>query len=379
MRLPKFRLIEEKLMIRRLRRANGLKSTLLAIVIAAAYSSTVLALDPPAGKDVAEIIVVGNQRRTADEIRAKMNTRPGQRYNELTAQEDVGRLLAQGWFLSNGVALTPRPRMADGKLAVFVEVSELPNTVQAIIFNGANHFSADELKKLTNLTVGTPMSPAVNMAARQAILRKYHEDGRLWAGVYLTEGSRLDDTRVVFDILEGPTAKISSIDIEYFGAATSGVSNQRLKTQIQSSRAYLGTLIGGEFDPGLLNLDVVKLAKYHQNLGYLDAKVQRELVWSNDHRSVKVIFHIQEGKRFKVGKVQIDGCSAAKEESLLTFTDLRAGDYYDKLVVQGDQDRLKKYHGYRGRLVEVLETIAESGDGVVSVHYQIVDAYGQRR
>jgi outer membrane protein insertion porin family len=358
-------------MIRMPRGMNGLKAALLAILIVAGLAPCLLAVDqPPAGKEVAEVIVSGNRRRSTEEILAKMNTRPGLRYSEVTAQEDVGRLLREGWFLANGVTLTPQER-PDGKLTVYVTVTELPNTVQSIVYNGANHLGPDELKKLTNLAIGMPMSPAVNQAARQAILRKYQENGRIWAGVTLTEGGRLEDTRIVFDIIEGPTAKISSIDIEHFGPSTSEISESRLITQLNSSRAYLGTLIGGEYEPGKLDSDVVKLSDYFQKLGYLNVKVQRELIWSPDHRSVKIIFHVEEGKRFTVGRIQIDGNKSQPEEKLIGFTDLRAGDYYDKFKAQADLDRIKKFLGYQGRFVQTRETLAEGGDGVVNVHYQI--------
>jgi Flp pilus assembly secretin CpaC len=266
-----------------------------------------------AGKEVAEVFVSGNRRRMTEEILARLNTRPGLRYSEVTRQEDVGRLLREGWFLSNGVALTPWER-PDGKLTVYVRVTELPNTVQSIVFNGANHLGPDELKKLTNVAIGTPMSPVVNRAARQAILRKYQENGRIWAGVTLTEGGSLDDTRIVFDIIEGPTAKISGIDIEHSGPDSSEIS--KLITQLNSARAYIGTMIGDEYEPGKLDNDVVKLSDYFQKLGYLDVKVQRELIWSPDHRSVKVIFHVEEGKRFKVGRLQVDGNKSQPEEPI---------------------------------------------------------------
>src|SRR5205823_647573 len=104
------------------------------------------------------------------------------------------------------------------------------------------------------------------------------------------------------------------------------------------------------------------------NLGFLDAKVQRELIWSDDHRSVKVIFHVEEGKRYTVAKIQIDGNRTHTEEKLLGFTDLRQGDFYDDFVVQGDLERIKQYHGYQGRFVNARKTILEAGDGVVNVH-----------
>ena len=353
-------------MIRMPRGTIGWRLALVALLVSA---SRIFA-EPPAGKEIAEVIVQGNHLRTTDQILSRMNTKPGKRYSDTTAQEDVGRLLAEGWFPTNGVqvAIQDRP---DGKIAVIVSVTELPSTVQEILYRGADHISKSELEKLTSLKRGMPMSPAFNQNARLSILRKYQEQGRYWATVHLTEGTKLQDSRVVFDIAEGPKVKISSIDFKFFGTVSGDTSTGRLRTQITSSRAYLGVLIGGDFNPMMLDADIVKLGEYYHNLGYLEARIQRELQWSNDNRSVTLIFHIEEGSRYKVGKVQIDGNKVHGEVKLLGYTDLRAGDTYDKYVVQADVRRIRDYYGYQGRAVTVRETSNHAGDGIVNVHYQI--------
>jgi outer membrane protein assembly factor BamA len=347
------------------------KAAMLAVAMVLATVADARA-ESPSGKEIAEVVVQGNRLRSTQEILAKVMSRPGQKYSEVTATEDVGRLISQGWFPPSGVQLSTKER-EDGKVIVYVSVSELPNTVEEIVYRGAQHLSKDELDKLTGLKRGAPMSPASNQAARQNILRKYQENGRQWASVHLREGGRLEDRRVVFDIAEGPSGKISSIDIEFFGPVSGDISAGRLRTQLQSSRSYLGTLIGGEFNPVLIEMDIVKLSDYYHHLGYLDARVQRELIWSDDHRSVKVIFHIEEGKRYKVGKVQVDGNKTHKEEELLGFTDLREGDYFDHFTAQNDLDRIKKFEGFRGRQVIARAAHHQAGDGVVNVHYEITE------
>jgi len=341
--------------------------TFVAVLGAVTFA---ISAEPPAGKEIAEVVVQGNRLRTTQEILAKMNSRSGQRYSEIMATDDVGRLLAQGWFPPNGVQLATSER-PDGKITVIVNVNELPSTVREIIYRGVDHISSGDLEKLTGLKRGMPMSPSSNQAARQAIVRKYQEMGRLWAGVQLVEGDKIEDTRVVFDVAEGPTAKISGIEFKFFGPTSGDVSIGRLRTQITSSRAYLGTLIGGEYNPAQIENDITKLTEYYHNLGYLDTRIQRELIWTEDHRSVKVTFHVQEGPRYKIGKVQIDGNKVHNEETLLGYTDLREGDSYDKFVVQADMRRIKDFYGYQGRPIIAREVFHQSGEGVVNVHIAI--------
>lgn len=327
------------------------------------------AAEPPSGKEIAEVVVRGNRLRTTEQIIAKMNSKPGRRYTEVAAQEDVGRLIAEGWFPPDGVKLSTLER-GDGRIAVIITVSELPSSVQQVTYRGANHMSRDDLDKLTGIKRGMPMSPPFNQAARQSIIRAYHEKGRYWVGVQLTKGGAITDSEVVFDIAEGPVAKVSSIKFEFFGPTSGDVSAGRLRTQIQSSSSIVG-VIGGDYNPVQLEQDLTKLAEYYHSLGYLNARVQRELIWSADKRSVTVVFHVDEGKRFKIDKVQIDGNKAFKEVQLLGYTDLRTGDSYDRFVIQGDLRRLRDFYGYQGRNVVARETYTQTGDALVNVHYQI--------
>lgn len=353
-------------MIRMLRSMNCWR---LAVALLALAALPHAHAEQPVGKEIAEVVVQGNRLRTSQEILAKMNTRPGQRYSEVTAQEDVGRLLKQGWFPTNGVQLATQP-MNDGRITVYVQVTELPSTIQRIHYRGAEHFSPSDLDKMTGLKRGSPMSPAFNQAARQSLIRAYHEKGRYWTSVHLTKGNKIEDNEVIFDIAEGPVVKVGGVEFKFFGPTSGDISTGRLRTQIQSSKAIIG-LIGGDFNPVLLEQDLSKIAEYYRNLGYLDVRVQRELIWSEDHRSVKIVFHIEEGNRYRVDQLQIDGNKVYDQHTLLGFTDMRKGDPYDKFVIQADVRRIRDYYGRRGRPVTVRESLHQSGDSQVHVVYQI--------
>jgi outer membrane protein insertion porin family len=349
---------------------SRLSSTITTAVLAAMIAGGPVFADSPAGKEIVEVIVQGNRIHTREQIVAQIDTRSGGRYDPRTALEDVNRLLALGWFPPSGIGVSTQVR-EDGKVIVYFTLNELQNTIKEIVYRGAAHLSKDELEKLTNLKVGAPMNPAVVQQARHSILRKYEEQGRHWATVAILEGNNERDTRVFFDIAEGPKTKIGGIDFSFFGPSSGDISTGRLRVQITSSRAYLGTLIGGDFSPVLVEQDAAKIGELYHNIGYLDVRVQRELAWSQDNRTVKIIFHIEEGPRYKVAKIQIDGSKDLEEAKLLGYANLHIGDYYSQIQVKADQELIKNFYGYRGYLVRVNETVHQAGDALVNVHYQI--------
>jgi outer membrane protein insertion porin family len=350
----------------RISRAIAWEFALLALISAPSQSTA----EPAGGKEIGEIVVQGNRIRPSAQILAMMELKPGQPYRDEIAQSDVGRLLAQAWFRPNGVQLFVNER-PDERLTVIVRVIEFEKNIQRITFIGAEHLSKEERERLTDLKTGGSMSPAKNQQARLALMRAYHEKGRCWANVRLAKGGDESDDEIVFDIAEGPVVNVRNIKFEYYGPTSGDTNTFRLRTQIESSRSLLG-LIGGDFNPIQLDMDIIKLTEYYRKMGYLYARIQRELIWSKDHRDVTIVFHIEEVKRYRVGRLQI-GRTENEQMKLLAYVDLHAGDYYDKAVIQADIDRLRDYYGYRGRNVVVRDDVYATGDGVVNVHYRIED------
>lgn len=335
--------------------------------------------DPPAGKIVAEVLVSGNRIRPTNEILAVFGLRPDQAYIEENIRSGTDKLYAKGWFTPNGIELRTVER-PDGKINVILYVTELTNFIEEIKYVGADHLSKTELDQLTGLRIRMPMSPHMNQQARLNILRKYQELGRIHASVTLREGTKLEDRKVIFDIVEGPVVKIDDIDFKFVGRHDSGITSGRLREQLTISRSRVGGLFGGDYNPSQIDFDAMKLTEYYHGLGFLDARVSRELTHSADHRYVNVTFFIEEGQRYKVGRVQISGNKSFSEQKLLEYTDLRENGYYDRKTISADLRRIRDLYGYTGRAVGVREEHPEPepGKAVVQVHYEVMEAQPTR-
>jgi outer membrane protein assembly complex protein YaeT len=353
-----------------------------AVLIVAAVLGGLLALRasrdvqaaPPAGKEIAEVLVSGNKVRATADIQTVFGLRPGQPYLEESIRGGIDRLYGKGWFTPNGIELRTVER-PDGRINIILYVTELTNFIEDIQYKGAEHLNRTELDQLSGLRVRMPMSPHLNQQARLNILRKYQEMGRVHASVNIVEGTRLDDRRVIFDIVEGPVVQIGSIDIEFVGKHESGISAGRLKEQLTISSAKLAGFIGGDYRPPQIEYDTQKLTEYYHALGFLDARVSREIKHSDDHRRVHVTFFVWEGPRYKVGRVQISGNTTFPEKKLLEYTDLRENAWYDRHTISADLRRIRDVYGYTGRAVGVREEHPEPerGKGIVHVHYQVME------
>jgi outer membrane protein assembly complex protein YaeT len=346
--------------------------SLLRLVILSLFAVSVAAGLPhlaqaqtPTDKVIADVVIRNNKLITTDKIRNTIKTRPDAKYNHATVQNDVTALMATKSFqdVRAGYQIT-----ADNKVIVTFDVVELPSVVTDIKFEGAKHAKDDELMSLSGLQRGVPLNPVANKLAVHAIQRYYQEKGRIYAHVELIEGGNQGDTRVVFRITEGPEVKVKSVKF----TGNTFVSAERLRTQTQTSRSFLGA-VGGTYNPMLIEMDAQKLEEYYRTFGYHEVKVGREIIPSEDARYVSVVFHIHEGPRFKVRDVEVVGANAFPTEQVKGVTKLKSGDTYDKNVVQADLRNVNDLYGYSGRRVNAREEVIYNAPGEVTVQYQLTE------
>ncbi len=331
--------------------------TICAVCLAQSQQARVL---------VDDVIPQGNRFVPTQKIISLIKTRPGVEYKDDVVQEDVRRLYDTHLFQN---IKTLKEDVGNNKVKVYFIVAEFPSTVQEVVYQGAKHLKPDELDSITGIRKGTPLNPIANQMARQAILRHYNEQGHMWAGVELLEGDKPGDTRVVFNITEGPIARVRSISF----TGNTFVYGPRLNTQIDSSHAIFG-MLGGKFDPERASHDVSKLEEYYKSYGFHLVRVSRELKWTEDFRMVDLIFHIQEGPRFRVAAVQVDGNKIFNQDELLAPLTVHPGEFYEKRKTEADVKTIQDKYGYNGYPVTVREEdFARSLEqpGEVAVHYVV--------
>jgi outer membrane protein assembly factor BamA len=343
--------------------ARRLAAVLLALLIGAAVG---LAQTPAVKAIVADVIPTGNRQVPTQRITSLLKTRPGAEYSQATVDEDVRELYKTNAFRNVEVRLQDA---GEGRLVVYFILTEHPNRIEEIRYEGAKHIKKDDLDAVTGLRVGAPLNPVANQVAARAIERKYvQEKGRLFAKVELVEGGKPTDTRVVFRITEGEPVKVSSI--EFTGVHF--VSEARIRTQLQSSRAFLNA-IGGDYNPIMVEQDLAKLIEYYKTFGFHDVRITRELQWEGDLSRVRLVFHVEEGRRYRLGTMQIDGPAGIPQDQMGALLLGKEGEFYDHNVVKANATILKDFRGYRGVEATVRPELTFKPNGEVDVRYEMIE------
>lgn len=351
----------------------------VALTVAAPPPVAAQSSDSPAGRKISDVFVLDNSIRTTQHVLAKLQSvRKGSTFTEHGANRDVALLLATGWFAPNGVEMKTSVA-ADDTVTVFVRVKELASVVREINFVGAQHYNESSLLDLTpQLRKGAPLNPARNRQAAAAITQKMREDGRYYATCTLTSGGSPADEVVTFSIVEGPVVRVGAV--EYRGNSVRfETGSGRLSTVAKARGPMFGfpTVITPTFTPQLLDVDRKALLAHYHQLGFLDAMIDAEVVpTSYDLSTVKIVYHIHEGKPYTVNAVRIEGNTVYSEKELRKYIGQEAGKVYDDIVVQQDAQRLSKWYGSGGYEVRVIpEQFAVPGKpNTVDVCYRVLEA-----
>ncbi|CAN5506373.1 N/A [soil metagenome] len=343
-----------------------------AMIIMVCSGAPLFAAETPVGKTIAEVQVIGLKLRPKEHVIAKMTSRPGKAYEEATITEDVRRLIGTGWFEQGQVRIETSIDK-DSKVTVYVVVKELKSIVKDIKFIGAQHLSDDEMLRLADIRKGSAADPTFNEMAAQRIQNKLKDDGRYFATVSVAEGNKADDTRVVFNIVEGPVVKVRYVHFQ----GNKQVPSDRMAAKLTLAGPLWGTLrlMNSKFQPLQLSMDKEKLLDYLHQLGHLEARVQEEIIPGRDLSSVDITFHIDEGPVYMLRGYRFEGNTLYTSEKLKTLIEIKPGERYDRLKTAIDEKRLETFYGFRGYDVHIKHEhfVVPEKPGTVDIVFRVYE------
>jgi outer membrane protein assembly complex protein YaeT len=317
---------------------------------------------------VSDVIIQGNRTVPSEYIKNQMKTRVGKEYVPETLQDDIRGLFATRQF---GNVWSDVVKEGANRVKVFVYIRDYPTTVEKVTYRGNHNLSNDDLETITGIRKGSPLNPMANKIACRRIIQRYNEDGRPFASCELLKGGEPGDTEVAFNIFEG--SKVRVHDISFTG--NTFVSGPVLAQRINSSQQFLHIPgLGGTFNKLMAENDVHELIKYYRAFGYHDVKVNLEPIYSGDGSEVSLVFHIQEGVRYRVADTpHVVGVKTAAPEALEAIGKMKAGEFYDQAKIEGDTKRITDYIGYKGVKADIqpIPVFSPEHPGIVNVNYEV--------
>lgn len=276
-----------------------------------------------------DIIVTGNNRIEADAIMRHIKTKPGETYIPKNLSDDLKAIYAMGYFEDIRVEYEDTPQ---GRLIEFI-VQEKP-TIRQIKYKGNHVYDDEEIAEVLTIKSGS----ILNIFSIQSnILRiedlykeKNYHNVKVQYEVEELENNQGD---LEFIIKEGKKLKITKISFE----GNDVYSDKKLKKIIKTNEKGFFSFFtsSGELDQEELNQDTTKLNNFYHNHGFIEAKVGEPIVEYKEDM-IYVTFKIEEGPKFKVGRVDISGDFIKPEAELIEELKIREEEFYNREVIRSD-------------------------------------------
>lgn len=277
----------------------------LTFVASGAFAATVSRID-----------VSGNNRMDAESVRILADVRVGENVTDVRTNKVAKQLQESGYFSTVSV------RMDGGVMKI--NITEAP-IVNMVTVEGNDEVSTDDLKKEIKLKERSPFDQTVIGADVGRMLTIYQRKGFFGTKIEPKKIS-LDDNRVnvVYEITEGHPTYIRDIDFtgnEKFSART-------LRGEILSrEHAWWRFMTQFDvYDEDRIMYDQQMLRQFYLRNGYVDFAVKSARgTFTPDREYYSVVFDVDEGPKYKIGKVEIDN----------PFNDVPNDELYDVLKVSG--------------------------------------------
>ena len=300
---------------------------------------------PPDGKPqeqpqlVVDVQILGIDGQREHTVQKYLHTRRDREFDPELVQSDVRRLVSSGLF--RDVRTYTKPA-ANGVIVIY-EIFERPR-IKYIKHIGNRGFAEKKLAKEHALKVGDPLNAYNAEEGRRKIEELYHKQGFPKAQVSIMEGDKPTDKGLVYFINEGNLERIEAVSFR----GNTVASDSRLKTQIESKPGWMYYFFGGKVDRAKLDADVEKLTSYYRRLGYFRARVAREIELDESGKWITLTFVIDEGPRYVVRSVKIEGVEKFPEQPLLGFMDIKSGEYFHQDKMNKDINTLTDLYGSKG-------------------------------
>jgi outer membrane protein insertion porin family len=307
---------------------------------------------------VRSIVVEGAQRIEPETVRSYLLIREGDLFDSRRIDRSLKSLFATGLFAD--VSLR-----REGN-ALVVNVVENP-VINRIAFEGNKHLGDEILGSEVVLRPRVIYTRTKVQNDVKRILTLYRVSGRFAATVE-PKVIQLPQNRVdlVFEVNEGEPTEVQSI--RFVGNEAFDDSRLREIIRTRESRWWRFLSSDDTYDPDRMTLDRELLRRFYLVEGYADFRVVSGVAeLTPDRRDFFITFMVDEGKRYRFGKVDVEArLRDLKAEDLTEAIEIEEGDWYNSDVLELTIEKLTDAVGTLGyAFVDVRPRINRDRENLV--------------
>lgn len=207
---------------------------------------------------------------------------------------------------------------------LIIQVVENP-VLSNIEFLGMKAVKKDKVDELISLRVGSFWSEFQKNSLSQKLGKEYR--GKGFYNVKITIFENVDESnrvRVKVEVEEGKRVAIKSIVFEGNQNIESATLQKRMKTKVAS------LLRSGRFEQEKFETDLVNLATYYKQNGYVDVKIGPWELTPLSEKDLQLKISILEGERYLLGEIALEGNENFDTSTILSQFTQKKGEPFDE-------------------------------------------------
>jgi outer membrane protein insertion porin family len=322
-----------------------------------------------AQEKIVEIRIRGNDRIEVDAIRKVIKTASGDIYRVKNLSEDLKAVFRMGYF--DDVRIEAE-NVSLGKIIIFT-VKEKQIIRRIRIKGGLTIFDEKELLDEMSIRRGSILNinKIQNNIDRIESLYKEKNFHNIRIDYEIVERKN-NQADLIFRIEEGKKIRVKHIIF----TGNTAFKDKKLKSKRlmrTREKGFFSWLTGsGDLKREVLNEDVARITAFYHDQGYVRARVgEPQVEYKEDY--IEITLKINEGPRFKVGKVDLEGDLLIAKEELRKKLKIHEEEYYSRRIVRGDILMLSDFYANQGyAYADVAPRISEDSEQlIVNITYVI--------
>jgi len=324
-----------------MRKNNRMPKCVMWIIILSLIVCNIAAAEGKPGVLIKKILVQGNQRVEDDAILRVTRSKVGDVFDEALLSEDLQAIYDMGWFDDVRVEAEKSP---DGDTVIFV-VKEKP-TIREIKFSGNVVIDDEKLNENIDISSGSILNIFKIRRNIKIIESLYKEKNYQNVKVtYKIDPLENNQANLEFDIDEGEKVLIKKITFDGNSAYDSDTLKKMMETDEKGFFSWLTS--SGELNREELQQDIYRLTAFYQNNGYAEARIGEPEIEYRDEW-IYILIKINEGPRFKMGRVDLAGDFIMPKEELLKNIKVADEEYFNRDAIRQDVLTLTDIYADKG-------------------------------
>jgi outer membrane protein insertion porin family len=283
---------------------------------------------------------------------------------------DVRRMRESGRYSYVDASMDVEP---DGVILIYTVVAK--HKLRRIVISGAENMRNKKVRKKSELNLGQFADDSTFSQAtakiKEAYRNAWYPDAKVeWSS---QADEQLGTVDVTFSIDEGRKLGIKKLVFE----GNDSLDDKALRKVIQQKQKWFLSFItgAGKYKPGNVDMDVFAIKQLYMNQGFLDIVVSDPVLDDTKPKKSRLIFTIDEGRRYRIGEITISGTETFEPEELRRGIRLVSGDMAALADVEAGSESVRAFYGNRGYIRAAVNPVfdANAETGTVDIRFDVTE------